>query len=71
MTNTIFLDAINISIIGMGFVVAFLVLFLFSTQIMSAIIVRLQKKQEDKKKVISEEASFVIKNAVQQHLKNV
>ncbi len=70
--------AFNITLTGMGFVIGFLVVFLLMTQLMSALIQKLERAKQAQALVLArasatmtEETKFVIKNAVEQHIKNV
>lgn len=66
--------AVDITILGMGFVIGFLIVFSLSTKLMSVVVEKITKAKNPsppKQEAISEEAKFVIKKAIEQHIKNV
>ena len=69
--NDIWFSALNITFIGMGFVVLFLLLFLFATKLMSVFIQKIDRAKNNQTNAISEEEEMVIQEAVKQHIKNV
>ncbi len=64
------LTAFNLTFIGLSFVVGFLCLFLLLIKIMSYIVNKYFDNNTENTN-IDEEAEFVIKNAIKQHIKNV
>lgn len=69
----VILAAVDITIIGMGFVIGFLIVFSLSTKLMSVVVQKISKAKTPppEQALISEEARFVIKDAIKQHIKNV
>ena len=76
MDNNLIVEAINLTLYGMGFVFLFLVLMVFVTTLMSASVLRLQPNVilEPSGAVIDdgidEEAEFVIREAIKMHREN-
>ena len=73
MNIDILLAAFNLTMLGMTFVFAFLVIFLLTTQLMSYTISKREnfKKKSSHKQVdddISEETAFIIRDAIKQHI---
>jgi oxaloacetate decarboxylase gamma subunit len=72
MEQTLLADALNLTLFGMGFVFLFLILLVGATRLMS-IIVQFNKNKfthssvEQPSAKISEEAKFVIKQAIKMH----
>ncbi|CAC9529046.1 Oxaloacetate decarboxylase gamma chain [Bathymodiolus heckerae thiotrophic gill symbiont] len=70
----IFVEALNLTMFGMGFVFLFLTLLVFVTKLMSAIIRKLQARAINKydstttlEQEIDEETKFVIEQAIKLH----
>ena len=76
MDNNLIVEAINLTLYGMGFVFLFLVLMVFVTILMSASVLKLQPNAslEGSGVVfddgIDEEAEFVIREAIKMHREN-
>ncbi len=68
--KTLLFTAFNLTFIGLSFVVCFLCLFLLLIKIMSYIVDKYHTNNP-KNTTIDEEAEFVIKNAIKQHIENV
>ena len=73
MTKDMIMTALDITIMGMGFVIGFLIVFLLITQLMSYLIQKIDNRQttQSHPPKLTKEAKFIIKNAVEQHIKNV
>jgi oxaloacetate decarboxylase gamma subunit len=74
--TTLILEAINLTLFGMGFVFAFLTLLVFVTKLMSVVIQKTQPKIATQTNAvhadfqiveIDEEAKFVIEQAIRMH----
>ncbi|MDP7553415.1 MAG: OadG family transporter subunit [Candidatus Thioglobus sp.] len=76
MDSKLLVDAINLTLFGMGFVFVFLALMVVVTTLMSASVLRLQPNAslEGSGPVIDdgidEEAEFIIREAIKMHRRN-
>ena len=76
MDSKLLVDAINLTLFGMGFVFVFLALMVVVTTLMSASVLRLQPNAslESSGAVIDdgidEEAEFIIREAIKMHIRN-